>query len=112
MQYPKLIGTPNNTYKLVDDYTIAGVTIPAKDFETDGLTLKLRVLKLVVDKYAPKFSPFFVLHDYLCSLDRYKEADELGQKVLFKIEYSKRTRVGIWLIKKYHKFKYGVKYGR
>ena len=35
MQYPKLIGTRNNTYKLVEDYTIVGITIPAKDFETD-----------------------------------------------------------------------------
>lgn len=108
MQYPKLIATPNDTFKLTEDYTIEGITIPSKHFETDGLTLKLRVLRLVVDKYSPKFSPFFVLHDYLCSLDRYKEADIIGQKVLFEIEYSFRTRAMIWLIKEYHKIKYGV----
>lgn len=109
MNYPKLIGTEDNTYKLSEDYTIKGVTIP-KGYETDGLTLKNRFANLVVHKFAPKFSPFFVLHDRLCYLERYYEANKLGAEVLFEIEDSNRTRFGMWVIIKYLKFKYGSVY--
>ena len=109
-KYPKYQGTKENTLVLTEDYLIQGIVIPS-GFESDGLTLKIRFLSVVVDKYAPKFSPFFFLHDYLCREERYKKADSLGEVVLFDIENSKRTRFGMWLIKKYHKFNYGETHG-
>ena len=108
MDYPILDPTPNSTFKLYEDYTIANITIP-KGFVTDGLTLKNRLFRVIVDKYQPKFAPFFVIHDYLCSLNKYKEADTVGSKILFRIEYSFRTKTMIKAIKLYHRLKYGVK---
>jgi len=108
MQYPILEPTSNGTFKLYKDYDINGILIP-KGFETDGLTLKIRLLKLVIDKYSPKFSPFFVVHDFFCSNDEYCLADKLGGNVLFEIENSWRTRMMMRLVKWYHRLKYGVK---
>ena len=104
MQYPVLKPCRNGTFELYKTYRIYGFCIP-RGFKTDGLTLKTRVLRIFVDKYQPKFAPFFVLHDYLCSLERYKEADKIGSKVLFEIENSLRTKVMIYAIKIYHKIK-------
>jgi len=108
MKYPTLEPHADDHYIVYADYNIEGYTIP-KGFSTDGFTLKTRLLRLVVDKYQPKFAPFFVLHDYLCSIDKYKEADKAGSEVLFDIEYSFRTRAMMRLISLYHRIKYGVK---
>jgi len=108
MKYPILEPQPQGTFRLYKPYEIKGIIVPS-GFETDGLTLKIRLLRIIVDKYQPKFSPFFVTHDYLCSLDRYEEADEIGSQILFEIENSWRTRAMIKAIKLYHKLKYGVK---
>ena len=108
MKYPKLIATPNNTLIVIEDYAIDGVVIP-KGFETDGLTLKIRLLRLIVDKYSPKFSPFFVVHDWFCSRNNYKQADDVGSKILFEIEDSWRTRIMMRAVRLYHRLKYGVK---
>jgi len=107
MKYPKLLPQYNGTFMLLEQYNIKGYTVPY-GFVTDGLTLKTRLLRLVVDKYQPKFAPFFVLHDYLCSIDKYKEADEVGEQVLFSIENSLRTKLMMWFIRAYHKVKYNV----
>lgn len=108
MQYPKLIATPDNTLIVIEDYEIDGVVIP-RGFETDGLTLKIRLLRLLVDKYSPKFSPFFVVHDWFCSKDNYSVADRVGSEILFEIENSWRTGIMMRAIKIYHRLKYGVK---
>jgi len=108
MKYPILEPQPQGTFRLYEPYKNKGIKVP-NGFETDGLTLKVRLLRLLVDKYQPKFSPFFVVHDYLCSQDKYKEADEIGSQILFEIENSWRTRAMIKAIKLYHRLKYGVK---
>ena len=107
MKYPEFIATSNNTFILTKDYSIKGVIIP-KGFETDGLTLKIRLLRLLIDKYSPKFSPFFVVHDWFCSKDNYVVADSLGSEILFEIQDSFKTRVMIKAIRIYHKMKYKV----
>jgi len=108
MQYPILEPTSNGTFKLYKDYEINGIFVP-KGFETDGLTLKIRLLRLLVDKYQPKFSSFFVVHDWFCSINNYKQADDVGSQILFKIENSFRTRLMMKAIRLYHRIKYGVK---
>ena len=108
MEYPILKPTSQGTYRLYESYEIKGILIP-RGFETDGLTLKVKLFRLVVDKYQPKFSPFFVLHDYFCSKHNFITADRIGSEVLFEIENSWRTRAMMKLIKLYHKLKYGVK---
>jgi len=109
IRYPKVKATKNNTFELVEDFTIMGVTIP-KGFTSDGLTLKVKLLRLIVNKYEPKFQPFYFLHDYLCREEKYKLADELSSKVLFKIKDSYMTRFGMRLIDKYHRIRYRSHY--
>ena len=106
-EYPLVQSTPNNTFILSRTYKVKGITIP-KGFESDGLTLKIRLLRLIVSKYSPKFMPFFFIHDYLCAEKKYKLADILGSEVLFETEKSLRTKAMMFLIRKYHKIKYGV----
>ena len=105
--YPLVIATSNNTFVLDKPYQVENVRIPAH-YESDGLTLKIRLFRLIVSKYAPKFMPFFFIHDYLCDKEKYTLADDLGEKVLFNIEKSFRTKTMIFLVRKYHKIKYGV----
>ena len=108
MKYPITTSAEDNIIRLVNDYLIKGTMIPAGT-TSDGLTLKNRLLRLFVNKYEPKFSPFYFLHDFLCDLERYSEADRLGSEVMFEIEYSYRTRVMMWIIVKYHKIRYNTK---
>ena len=108
MKYPILEPQPNGTFRLYKPYEIYGIKVP-DGFTTDGLTLKTRLLRLIVDKYQPKFAPFFVVHDWFCANDNYKVADEVGSKILFEIENSWRTRLMMRAVRLYHKIKYGVK---
>ena len=108
MDYPILKPQCNGLFEIYEEYNLEDIKVP-KGFVTDGLTLKNRLLRVIVDKYQPKFAPFFVIHDYLCSLNKYKEADTVGSKILFRIEYSFRTKTMIKAIKLYHRLKYGVK---
>ena len=107
-EYPLVQSTPNNTFILSRTYKVKGITIP-KGFESDGLTLKIRLLRLIVSKYSPKFMPFFFVHDYLCNKEEYKLADDIGEKVLFEIEKSWKTKTMMFLIRKYHRIRYGTR---
>ena len=104
MVYPKVIATPENTFKLLEDYKINGLLIP-KGFETDGLTLKVRIMRLLINKFEPMLQPFYFVHDYFTYIEEYEYADNEGAKILFKIKDNWRTRFGMWCIRKYHKFK-------
>ena len=106
-QYPKVTATPNNKFVLVEPYQVKNIRIPS-GYESDGLSLRLRVFRLIVSRYSPKFMPFFFIHDYLCSKKKYGLANAIGEEVLFDIEKSFRTRAMMFLIRKYHKLKYGV----
>ena len=105
--YPVVQATSSNTFLLDKAYRIKGIEIP-QGFESDGLTLKIRILRLIVSKYAPKLMPFFFIHDYLCTKEKYRLADDLGSKVLFEIEKSWRTKAMMKAIRIYHKIKYGI----
>ena len=105
MKYPIVTATKENKIKLVESYKVDRVVVPV-GFESDGLTLKSRIFRLVVSKYSPKFMPFFIVHDYLCDIGKYKKADEIGEKILFEIEKSIRTKLMITMVKLYHKIKY------
>jgi hypothetical protein len=106
-QYPKVIGTSDNKFVLVGPYQVKNIRIPS-GYESDGLSLRFRPFRLIISRYSPKFMPFFFIHDYLCSIERFSLANEIGEEVLFKIERSFRTRAMMFLIKKYHRIKHGV----
>lgn len=105
--YPLVVATSNNTFVLDKPYQVKNIRIPA-NYESDGLSMKFKVFRLIVSRYSPKFMPFFFIHDYLCDEEKYQLADNLGEEVLFEIEKSWRTKVMIRAIRIYHKVKYGV----
>lgn len=105
--YPTVKATYRNTFVLESPYQVGNILIPA-GYESDGLSLQFRIFRLVVSKYAPKFMPFFFIHDYLCDEEMYRLADNLGEEILFDIEKSWRTKIMIFLVRKYHKIKYGI----
>jgi len=107
-QYPISSGTSDDKRVLVKPYRVKNVVIPSGT-RSDGLTLKAKIFRVIVSKYSPKFEPFFFIHDYLCDKEKYELADELGEFVLFDIEYSWRTRLMMKVIRLYHRLKYGVK---
>jgi len=106
-EYPTVCATSKNTFVLDKPYQIKNIRIHT-GYESDGLTLKFRIFRLIVSRYAPKFMPFFFLHDYLCDKEKYELADNLGEEILFEIETSWRTKTMMKLIRIYHKIKYGV----
>ena len=105
--YPKVTSSKDNKLVLVESYKVNGVIIPA-GYVSDGLTLKSKLFRLLVSKYAPKFMPFFFLHDYLCDREEYLLADSLSEEILFDIEKSVRTKLMMFAVKIYHRMKYGI----
>ena len=103
-KYPKVMATATNKLVLVEPYQVKNIKIPS-GYESDGLSLKFR---FIVSRYSPKFMPFFFIYEYLCSKKKYALANEIGEKVLFDIEESFRTRTMMFLIRKYHRIKHGV----
>ena len=106
-QYPKVTATPNNKFVLVEPYQVKNIKIPS-GYKSDGLSLKFRVFRLIISRYSPKFMPFFFIHDYLCDKKKFNLANDIGEEVLFDIEKSFRTKAMIFLIRKYHKYKYKI----
>lgn len=106
-KYPQVVATPNNKFVLVEPYQVRNIKIP-NGYESDGLSLRFRLFRLIVSRYSPKFMPFFFIHDYLCSKKRFNLANDIGEEVLFDIERSFRTKAMMFLIRKYHRIKHGV----
>ena len=105
--YPTVCATSKNTFVLDKAYKVKNISIPI-GYESDGLSLKFKLFRLVVSKYSPKFMPFFFIHDYLCDKEKYRLADDIGQEILYDIEKSVRTNMMMKLIRFYHYIKYGV----
>jgi len=108
MDYPILKPQCNGLFEVYEEYNLEDIKVP-KGFVTDGLTLKNRLIRVIVDKYQPKFAPFFVIHDLLTNRYEYYDADKIGSKILFEIENSIRTKLMMFVIKLYHRIKYGIK---
>ena len=106
-EYPKVVGTSDNKLVLIEPYQVKNIRIPS-GYKSDGLSLRFRLFRLIISKYSPKFMPFFFIHDYLCSKKKYALANDIGEEVLFDTEKSFRTKIMMFIIRKYHKLKYGV----
>lgn len=98
--------TPNGEYyELTEDYTFMGVTVP-KGFKTDGISYKLKIFALRINKFDPRYINAVVMHDYLCEQQKYKLADTLF-KAMLPNNYIGRNMVRA--VKIYHWIMYGVK---
>lgn len=91
-------------YKLIEDFKYKGITVP-EGFETDGATMKVRLLYSAINKFDPRIIEAVVMHDYLCEKEYYKLADYLFEDMLPNIWQKKYM---VFAVKVYHKLKYGV----
>ena len=105
----KLNITPlaSNKYMLLTDFTIISVTVPAQ-YITNGANIP-RWLWWIVPPFNPRFMEAIVVHDYLCFLEEYKEADNKFEEILLQVENSFVTRSMVRAVRLYHHFKYNIK---
>lgn len=86
------------TFRTFQEYTYKDVTVP-KDFPTDGITGKFRIVYLFIAKYDPRVIEAVVVHDYLCELEEYDKADRYFKEMLPDIWQKKYM---ISAVKRYH----------
>lgn len=70
-----------NKYELTKDYTYKDVVVP-KGFTTDGITYKLRIVGLFINKFDPKYITAAIVHDYLTDNDEWEVANEYFEEML------------------------------
>jgi len=103
----KLIVTPTDIgYKLLSNYMFDSVIIPA-GYETNGADIP-RILWSIIPPFKPKYLPAIVVHDYLCSQQKYKYADDCFEKMLLSIERSLYTKSMVAAVRLYHRVRYQI----
>ena len=102
--YPKLKPTIDNKYILLEDFKCGDFVVP-KGYLTNGANIP-RVFWAVVPPFKPKFMNAVLVHDYLCDLDRYIEADRCFEELLYRVEKNFITKTMVFAVKLYHKIKY------
>lgn len=100
MMYPKLLGTPYNTQELLEDYSYltdgGDLLIIEKGYETNGADVP-RLFWSIVPPFRPKYSPAYLVHDFLLSLSgghisAIKTANNVWKEMMWKIEPSSRMK--------------------
>ena len=99
MKYPKLQPTAKNTFILLEDYTYSLYTVP-KGYETDGATIH-RIFWSFVPPFKPELLPAVVVHDYLCDIGKYHEADMVFADMLRQIDDNWKTKTMAWAVRFY-----------
>ena len=90
-------------YVLVDDFVYKNVVVP-KGFKTDGITYKLRLIGLFINKFDPRYIEAAIVHDYLTGEGDWELANEYFEEMLPSGFRSKTMVVGVklyrWLLDK------------
>jgi len=96
-----LILTPNidNTFTVLEPFEIKGYIVPV-GYKTNGADIP-RAFWWYIAPNTPKYLEAIVIHDYLCDLEMYEEADEVFKEVLLAIENSFKTRIMVKSVKFY-----------
>jgi len=104
----KLQPLRNHRFKLLEPVEYNSTLVP-KGFYTDGASVP-RVFWSLFPPNRTDYLPCAIIHDYLCDLERYKEADKIFEECLKDIAIPKWQR---WLmvnaVKIYHYIKYRKK---
>ena len=107
IEYPVLKGTTENLFINVEEYKYKDIVVPPGD-KTNGSNIP-RMLWSWIPPFKPKYSPAYLVHDYLCDLEEYKKADEYFEEILYNIEKTITTKAMVYAVKIYHRIRYGVK---
>lgn len=102
----KVSPTTDGNFVLLEDFCIDGLVIE-KGYKTNGANVP-RVFWSFIPPFKVQNLPAVVVHDWLCDKERYKEADELFEKLLNKFDLEPLKDEMVFAVKKYHKFKYKI----
>ncbi len=93
--------TPSNRkYKLIQDFVYKDVVVPT-GFTTDGVSYKLRILSLFINRFDPRYIEAVVVHDYLTDLDEWGKGNKYFEELLPKSTRSKFMIMGVKLYRRF-----------
>lgn len=75
---------PNDTYKILKDFTYRDVTVPA-GYHTDGASVP-RLFWIFWPPNRSTYLPAVVIHDYLCDKEEYLKADKYFKEIMKLLE--------------------------
>lgn len=86
---------PNgDKYELTQDLVYKDVTVP-KGYLTDGISYKLRVLALFINKFDPRYIVAAIVHDYLTDLGDWDKGNKYFEELLPEDLRSKVMVIGV-----------------
>jgi len=99
----KVSPLPNHKYKLLSPFTYHGITVPS-GFITNGADIP-RIFWIFIPPNDSRNLPAVVMHDFLCSLKRYDEADKMFLDIMEETATRKVTRLIMYYgVRLYTKF--------
>ena len=107
MNLPTVRPTLDNRYLLVEPFRVDQTFVVPAGYQTNGANIP-RLFWWLIPPFKPKYLPAIIVHDFLCDKERYKEADDLFEQMLFAIETSWRTRLMVKAVRLYHRVRYGT----
>ena len=87
----KLSPLPNHKFKTLAPFTYKGVTVPT-GFITNGADIP-RIFWGLIPPNDSRNLPAVVMHDFLCDLKRYDEADRIFLEIMEELATKKITRL-------------------
>lgn len=101
---PVLKPFDKDRFELVSEYEYKGIKIPA-GYKTNGANVP-RIFWSVFPPNSPEYLSAIVVHDWLCDLEKYKQADEIFYEMMIALEVSKwKCKVFYLACRAYHKIK-------
>lgn len=76
-----IIFPSGRTYELYQDFEYKDIVVP-KGFKSDGMSYKLRIFGLVMNRFEPKYSSAFIVHDYLTERGDWDKAQKYFNELL------------------------------
>ena len=94
-------------FELVSEYEYKGIKIPA-GYKTNGADIP-RIFWSVFPPNSPEYLSAIVVHDWLCDLEKYKQADEILKEMMGVLGVAKwKVYAFYFACRLYHKIKYGA----
>jgi pentatricopeptide repeat protein len=70
-----------NKYELVDDYMYKDTVVPA-GYKTDGISYKLRLVALFINRFDPRYIEAAIVHDWLTDHGDWEKANKYFEEML------------------------------
>ena len=89
-------------YELVEDYMYKDTVIPA-GYRTDGISYKLRVVALFINRFDPRYIKAAIVHDWLTDQGDWEKANRYFEELLPDNDW--RVKLMVAGVTMYAKFK-------